>query len=184
MIVPSEVDFSRVLQLLRRVPLPPEGEVVQGADDAQVAAIAERYGQPLPSSYVEWLRVCNGSSAGPGGIFGARVQANRPDALDILDFHPEWIDFGWIPVAGDGCGNYYVLDFSRRYIDRDAVFFVDSMDGEGLTYVAASCLPIFLESLLERELGERSWPFSAAYVKDKDPDIMLIRDAILLPWYG
>jgi hypothetical protein len=26
-----------------------------------------------------------------------------------LDLYPEWRTLGWLPVAGDGCGNYYVL---------------------------------------------------------------------------
>jgi hypothetical protein len=115
--------------------------------------------------------------------YSASVYADGPDAFDILEFHPEWVGFDWIPIAGDGVGNYYVLDASRKHIDRDAVFFVDSMEDEGLTYIAASSLLIFLESLLEKELGEKRWPFVATYVLSVDPDIMRIRDTNLLPWH-
>lgn len=55
----------------------------------------------------------------------------------------------WIPVAGDGCGNSYILDASRSYIDSDAVFFVDTMESvDKVSYVAGSGLPYFLTFLL------------------------------------
>jgi len=27
----------------------------------------------------------------------------------ISDMFPQWRELGWLPVASDGCGNYYVL---------------------------------------------------------------------------
>jgi hypothetical protein len=41
------------------------------------------------------------------------------------DLFPEWAEQGWLPVAGDGCGNYYVLT-----ADGTAGF-VDTMKGPG-----------------------------------------------------
>ncbi len=41
------------------------------------------------------------------------------------DLHPEWAGPGWLPVAGDGCGNYYVL------LGNGAVGFVDTMKDPG-----------------------------------------------------
>lgn len=179
-----DIKIALLLSLLGRVLLPPEGEAVQGVKESQLAAVASKYEQQIPVNYVRWLSACNGSSAGPGGIFGVRTPAGAPDALDILDFHPDWANHGWIPVAGDGNGNYYVLDTSRKHIDRDAVYFVDTMADEGLTYIAASDLLIFLKFLLGRELGEERWPFNAEYVVGSDPDIMRVRDLNLLPWQG
>ncbi|GAA4609211.1 cell wall assembly regulator SMI1 [Actinoplanes octamycinicus] len=174
----SGPDVAGLLRLVRQIPLPPELRDLTGADDSRVAAIAARYDRQLPEEYVRWLRVCDGSYAGPGGIFGVR------DALDVLGFHPDWAGRGWLPVAGDGCGNYYVLDLSREHIDRDAVYFVDTMAGEGLTYLVASSFLRFLRFLLEGELGERRWPFRAGHVSAEDPEVLLLRDEELFPWSG
>ncbi|MBL7259931.1 SMI1/KNR4 family protein [Paractinoplanes lichenicola] len=131
----AETDFSGVLRLLKQVPLPPEGETIRGADDAEIERLRHL---PLPGEFVQWLRVCNGSVAGPGGLFGVEM------VLAVSGFHPEWAGRGWIPVAGDGNGNTYVLD-------AGAVFFVDAMDDGELDYMVASDLKSFLESLLLNE---------------------------------
>lgn len=31
----------------------------------------------------------------------------------------------WLPFAGDGFGNYYLVNMSTDYLDRDAVYFFD-----------------------------------------------------------
>jgi hypothetical protein len=43
----------------------------------------------------------------------------------IRDLFPEWRTLGWLPVASDGCGNYYVLAVDGT------VGFVDTMSDPG-----------------------------------------------------
>lgn len=62
--------------------------------------------------------------------------------------------------------------------------FVDTMADNGPTYIAACSLIGFLSFLLEKELGEKRWPFDAGYVVDADPDLIRVRDVCLLPWCG
>jgi hypothetical protein len=44
-----------------------------------------------------------------------------------LDMYPEWRSFGWLPVAGDGFGNCYVLaqdgtiGFVEAVVDPDRI---------------------------------------------------------------
>jgi cell wall assembly regulator SMI1 len=87
----------------------PEDPDVDGASSQELEDLERRLGRPLPAPLADWLRICRGAAIGPGGFFGNR--SDRP-ALDIpacLELFPEWADKGWLPVAGDGCGNYYVL---------------------------------------------------------------------------
>lgn len=171
--------------MLRLVPHAPGDTPSPGATEEQVAAVQARYPMALPPAYLEWLRLCNGSMSGPGGIYGVGVGKEWIDALVVLDRHPGWAELGWVPVAGDGNGNTYVLDASRSHIDRDAVFFVDAMSDGGLTYLAGSSLMVFFRGLLRKEAGEEDrWPFDANYVSTTDPDILLVRNAGLLPWFS
>ncbi|GAA2519942.1 hypothetical protein [Winogradskya humida] len=88
MIAPGE--WSGIADLLRRVPMPAGEGPVQGATAEQIASIAGHYEKPLPDVYVRWLRFCNGTPAGPGGLYGAGTSRNRLDALPILRRHPHW----------------------------------------------------------------------------------------------
>jgi hypothetical protein len=50
-----------------------------------------------------------GAGIGPGGVFGQRPGTPFTDMAWRRDLFPEWAELGWLPVAGDGCGNCYVL---------------------------------------------------------------------------
>jgi hypothetical protein len=39
--------------------------------------------------------------------------------------YPHWRDRGWIPVAGDGCGNHYVLDTTVTTRTGHPILFLD-----------------------------------------------------------
>jgi hypothetical protein len=66
-------------------------------------------GVALPDDLVAWLHVCKGEMIGPGGVFGARPDCESVDMAAVLALYPAWRARGWLPVAGDGCGDYYVL---------------------------------------------------------------------------
>jgi cell wall assembly regulator SMI1 len=133
--------FTDVVTLLERAPRPPEASRWTGATPQQVAALEQRLGFRLPDSYRDWLAVCNGVIAGPGGIYGTGTPQDFIDVESVLGIHPEWTDRQWLSVAGDGNGNHYVMDVAREHIDADAVFFVDvDSDSDELAYIAASNL--------------------------------------------
>jgi cell wall assembly regulator SMI1 len=156
---------------------------VSGATDEQLDGLRQALGFEPPADLVDWLRVCNGVIAGPGGIYGAAPPEDFLDIAGVLQLFPRWRDNRWIPVAGDGTGNHYVLDASRQHLDRDALFFVDVMeDPDELSYVVASSLDRFLRFLLRAELGDRRWPFDEEYVSAEDPEILAVDPAVLLPW--
>jgi hypothetical protein len=62
-------------------------------------------------------RLVAGSVRAPGD--------DEPDMAGIRDLYPDWRTLGWLPVAGDGCGNYYVLALDGT------VGFVDTMSDPG-----------------------------------------------------
>lgn len=62
------------------------------------------------------------------------------------------------------------------------MYFVDcSDDASRLAYAVGSSIPHFLIFLLQCELGDERWPFDAAYVLTRDPQIASI-DPEYLPW--
>jgi cell wall assembly regulator SMI1 len=173
--------YDDILELLERVERPPSPRAVSGASDEQLAGLRRTLGFELPAELNRWLRVCNGVIAGPGGLYGADPPE---DFLDIDGpLRPGWRENRWIPVAGDGTGNQYVLDASRRHFDGDAVYFVDVMeDPDALSYVVASSLERFLRFLLLADLGDRRWPFDETHVSAVDPALPAVDPPNLLPW--
>ena len=99
----------------------PEDEI-QGASAEELSVLATRLGRDLPAPLAALLTVCNGARVGPGGLFGQRPQDPDIDLPSYLGLFPAWLASGWLPVAGDGCGNYYVLtgDGSVGFVDASA----------------------------------------------------------------
>src|SRR5690242_1499034 len=62
---------------------------------------------------------------GSGGVFGPRPDEPYLDMPQRRDSFPQWAEKGWLPVAGDGCGNCYVLTADGT------VGFVDTMKDPG-----------------------------------------------------
>jgi DNA-binding SARP family transcriptional activator/tetratricopeptide (TPR) repeat protein len=166
-----EAEDTRLLGLLAGAPRPPDDPPVRGAGEDEITAVAARCPVRLPEPYVSWLRFCNGSAAGPGGIFGTGT------VLEMFEIFPDWPGLGRIPVAGDGCGNYYVLDAGSG-----AVYFIDTMEGDDYSYLVGSDLPHFLRFLLSREAGAGGWPFDSGFVTGLDPGILRTGSPGLLPW--
>lgn len=177
----NDVDLQEVLALLARAPKPPEAPLPTGANPGQIASLERNLGHPIPAGLRRWLSVCNGYMAGPGGLYGAEVDRA---SLDINQASwPEWRALGWIPIAGDGNGNAYVVPALPQK-DDEPVYFVDCAgDPSSLAYIVASSIPQFLTFLLRRDMGEPGWPFDRDYVLDRDPLIADV-DADRLPWAG
>lgn len=173
---------AEVLALLAKVPAPPEDETPAGATEQQLAEFEKRMGVTVPPKLRSWLLVCNGPCVGPGGVFGINTQRKSQDIEHVLALRPSWRDKGWIPVAGDGCGNYYVVATRGEFGQGEPVLFVDTMEDESRpAYIAASDIWRFLSFLLKKELGQPKWPYNRDEVVSADPDILSFHD-VNLPW--
>lgn len=174
--------YEEVCRLLPRVPRAPERPFPGGASDQELADLERRLNVALPEDLAHWLRMCRGEPIGPGGVFGACPDDEADDIVARLAPYPRWRANGWLPVAGDGCGNCYVLLTSD--VLAGFVGFVDVMaDPDFLDCVVASDLWRFLAFLFTRELGESGWPHDPVEVLAKDPGLARAT-AELLPWNG
>jgi hypothetical protein len=124
----------------------PEDEAPRGARAEELDSLQVRLGCLLPPPLRAWLSVCRGARIGPGGVFGPRPDDPGIDMASRRDLYPRWAGLGWLPVAGDGCGNYYVLT------DDGAVGFVDTMKvPDQIDRQVAGDLLMFMTSLLAHD---------------------------------
>ncbi len=182
-----------VKQLLQIAPADP-GRPLPGPATAQELAAFERsLGYEIPAELRRWLETCNGPLVGPGGLFGIGSADDDVNLEHRAARHPEWSARRWIPVAGDGCGNDYLLVASGEFGPGHPVVFVE-MISDPLTpaFVVASGLWRFLEGLLRQDIEECSpqhdrdseaarWPFDEALVVARDPAILDVV-GVPLPW--
>jgi cell wall assembly regulator SMI1 len=172
---------EEVVQLMRAAERAPDQPFPGGADDADLADLQGRLGMPMPASLVDWLRVCKGEAIGPGGVYGARSDQPHNDIAETLSLFPGWRARGWIPVAGDGCGDYYVLIEHGELAGY--IGFIDQADEDAISYLVASDLWLFLRFLFLSETGDRSWPFDREAVLAADSAMEGV-PGDLMPWSG
>ena len=170
---------SSVVKLLDRIQLPKGRSTVAPSSSFLRANAAECIPAPLPADLEAWLHVVNGANIGPGGVFGVGVRDKSCSMEEMVAGYPEWRIRQWWPIAGDGCGNFYVLVPEDG---RHSVYFIATIVGpEQLCYAAASSLRPFPWFLFKDDLGETTWPFDKDEVLKHDPDILKCKLAPL-PW--
>jgi len=179
---------GQVREILDLVPREPGTLLPQGATEQEIAEFEHVMRFSLPVELKDWLSSCNGPCVGPGGLYGI---APAPRWLTIEDHWepmPEWKVRGWIPVAGDGVGNQYILDSHSGSGDQHPIYFLDH-EASLLqpVYIVASNLWQFLRFLLQTELdqaqGKRAvWPFQEAVVLTADPGLEQYRNRVPFPW--
>lgn len=176
------MDWNDVIVMMREAPMPPGEGLPAGVSETEIAECEQRLGMTLPPSLQSWLRACNGPCVGPGGIFGIQPRRKDLDMERILRIHPDWIRRNWIPVAGDGCGNYYLISGADEFGDGEPVFFVDCMrDPTTPAYAVASTPHRFLKFLIQKELGQIKWPFDRDFLEREDPELLQM-EKLPLPW--
>ncbi len=176
----NEADLLRLRALLAAAPRPPDGSIPPGAATDVLREFEHRCGLVLSREHEALLRLSNGPCVGPGGIFGLGTSLEYLDIEGLCQRHPRWLELGWVPVAGDGCGNYYVAVPCEA---AHPVVFVDTMeDPEAPAYVVASDVLKFVLALLEKETGAVGWPFDPEVVLRADPDLARFADQLPLPW--
>lgn len=176
------LDVELIRDLLSRVPSPPEQALPAGISDEDLAGFERRTSISLPNDVRDWLAITNGPCVGPGGLYGVRSRRRDLDIETFLDLFPSWRAHKWIPIAGDGCGNYYVIATQSEFGSGFPVLFIEpSVSTESPSYIVASGIGMFLVFLLESELGVRGWPFNEKYVSCADPEITRFV-GLPLPW--
>lgn len=164
---------ERVKELARKVPSDPSDPgLPEGLSDSDIKDFEHRNEIVVPTSLHEWLKFTNGPSIGAGGVRGIRTRYPEYDIEHYYKRHPLWLRRGWIPIAGDGCGNHYVVATRDEDGPGNPVFFIDChMDKSQPAYVVASDIWHFFKSYLSREVMEIGWPFDPAYVLREDPSL-------------
>ncbi len=176
------IDIPRIRNLVHAAPGPPGEPVPDGVSDDQIAGFELRTGAPMPPELKDWLLISNGPCIGPGGLFGIKPARDDLDIELHFELYPNWLARKWIAIAGDGCGNYYVVATQQEYGPGYPVFFIDCHEDTDVpSYIAASGVGHFLIFLLEREIGARGWPFDERYVVAADPNIRRFH-SLSLPW--
>ncbi|MDQ1444266.1 MAG: hypothetical protein QOI20_730 [Acidimicrobiaceae bacterium] len=174
-----------VLALLARLtdgaPLP------TGASADDVRGFEARTGLTLPGEVVSWLQRVNGALVPPGNVFGLRDAEDFLSIEHYLRIFPDWAGLGWVPIAGDGNGDYWVV-FRRDAAggaggERVWVGFVDAQEGfDAIDQIVAGSVLSFLRFLFEGELADDDrWPYDADYVLARDPELAQA-PSDLLPW--
>jgi hypothetical protein len=171
-----------------------------GASDEDIAAFEVRTGLQVPQELRELLRWSNGPPVGPSGIYRLDPRDCHGGIELHYEFHPGWRKRGWIPIAGDGCGDNYLLDTSvvvghdPRQLTLPTltplaagthpVYFKDhETDSEALPeYVVASGLWTFLHFWLLRDRRGHTWPFDRKCVLAEDPALTAYQGDVPLPW--
>jgi len=175
-------ELPEIQQLLGRVQKPPGEEIPEGLSVEELNRAESSLGLRFPTALRQWLSLTNGPCVGPGAFVGIRTRRQLADMEKILSFYPAWIVKGFIPVATDGCGNFYVAAVDRKLQEDAPILFIDTQENPSMpAYIAASDLGRFILFFLRKELGESRWPFCREYVLDIDPESRRIHD-VPLPW--
>lgn len=157
-------------------------EIPGGAAKDEIDELSEYY-VDVPGELEEWLSLCNAPVAGE--IF-LGVKPVPPFRLieSVYETLPDWEDYEWIPVANDGCGNYYVMDASEKIGATHPVYFIDhEVTYDRPCYIVASGLWAFVRFALEKELTkDRRFPFDKSYVLEKDPNLKSYKGDVPFPW--
>jgi hypothetical protein len=177
---------NKALYLLRQEEKTYNCDEFSPVDRATLSQFEKQHSICLDGNFKEWLFVSNGSHAGRGGFYGIGY-TNDSIALGYK-VNPHWFLSRWVPVAGDGFGNTYLVDCSDLPT-RGFIFFIDSFtDTSKVTYYVASDFWRFMYMMLlcesdnsDENNDEDLWPFNETFVLSVDPRIALAPSA-LLPW--
>lgn len=174
--------MEQISELLYQVPRPPEDSIPSGVTDEEIAQFEERTGIVVPAVLRSWLSVTNGPCVGPGGFYGIHPLRSHLDIEEYLTRYPNWNKRQWIPVAGDGCGNHYIMPTQNEFGLGYPVLFIDvGRAVDSPSYVVASDLEHFIVGILRKEIGSTGWPFSRDNTLTFDPQLSEYH-GVPFPW--
>jgi SMI1/KNR4 family protein SUKH-1 len=177
----SDDEAALTSSLALRVPAPPGYTLPGGASEEELNDFEARTVLPIAVQLRAWLVEVNGAMIGPGGLLGVRGPRDFLSIDNCLRMYPEWRELGWVPIASDGTGNYWVTLPGPDGSDGWVAFIDTHLDPEAINDYAASTVFRFLGFLLESELGNRGWPGNRKYVLARDPGLSSVPDS-LVPW--
>jgi hypothetical protein len=161
-----------------------------GVLDTEIDAFQARLGLNIPRSLREWLRYSNAPATGYGIVLGLTLD-NRNQNIEAC--YPDYLAFwksdkGWIPIAGDGCGNPFVVATKEEDGPGNPVLFFEILTDERKpAYVVASDVWHFFWFYIRQSLRESGcayddeWPFNKEKVIAADPDLQKYTK-YPLPW--
>ena len=165
--------MEQISELLDQVPKPPEDSIPTGVTDEEIAQFEERTGLAVPAVFRSWLRFTNGPCVGPGGFYGILPLRSHLDIEEYLARFPNWKKRRWIPVAGDGCGNHYIMPTQNEFGLGYPVLFIDvAKSADFPSYIVASDLEHFIVGILRNEIGSIGWPFDRNKTLAFDPHLL------------
>lgn len=137
-------------------------------------------GLALPPAVRDWLARHNGGGIGNASILG--LGTGEWEIEDMVREVEPWQERGWVPVGGDGNGDYYLVGTSSSREPEGLVFFVDQMDFSVPDYIVGSDIWHFLYGLACKELlSEEWWPFERDRMVEVDPTLATVA-SVPLPW--
>ena len=141
-------------------------------------------GFPPPPDWVQWLEICNGCNLSADfwfarlyGIWDRPIRQLDLDASRLLrdKYYKPWRDLQRIPIADDGCGDYFLLGQPFPGGPPTAVMFWDQAnDYSEFEYIVASNLWTFLRGVLEHLDEREGWPFDKQTLLSIDPGMEAI----------
>ncbi len=177
--------WEYVDDMVRGAEITCEGTIPVGASVKQIEAFERRIGLTLPPTYKNWLSRFNGAPIGPGGIYGVDCPYMYWDLESNQNADkPRICRTGWLEIAGDGCGNSYVLAAKGGFDLLEPIFFQQALfhrSEHKATFIAASNMLAFVAGLLLREMEVFHWPFDREKTLQLDPEIGIAR-GIQFPW--
>jgi cell wall assembly regulator SMI1 len=156
----------------------------QSVSDEDLWRFEENFGLEVPDDLRNWLKIFNGVEIGPGNLYGINTGWDATNIETYLEISG-WAAKHWIPVAGDGCGNYYVMDWSEPENFGYPIYFIDGLHVDRPDYIVGSTIWPFIEGLLLREQrgdAGRWWPFDEERMLQHDPALRHYRGPAPLPW--
>src|SRR5262249_36759131 len=100
-------------------------QLPSGATNEDIDAFSQRTGITVPPEIREWLLMYNGPCIGIGGLYGIHPTQEGYEIESKLEGYEAWRDNHWIAIAGDGCGNLYVVPTRGEFGDGFPVLFID-----------------------------------------------------------
>ena len=152
-----------------------------GATDRDIDAVALFFGVDYLGILEVWLAGCRGPFLVSQPIVGFGATKRPGDFFhyrDILESHPDWVDFGWVPIASDGCGNFYIYPLKTGDEHYRPIFLVYAESPTEPSQVVASNLLRFILRLLRSELtdfdesieDDIDYVFSEEEIRANDPE--------------
>ncbi|WP_189003078.1 SMI1/KNR4 family protein [Deinococcus roseus] len=174
------MDCTTVIQALMESEHPegyPEGTTLD-----EIQAFSTHTGIVFPPEWIAWLLNVNGAFVGGQFLTGINTKNSLTIEL-VFQRHPLWKTKKYIPVAGDGLGNFYVIVTQQEYGSGHPVCFMDRECGpQKPTFLVASRFSIFITQWIKKETTKESfWPFDPTTTARVDPDLLNF-SGIDLPW--